>query len=150
MLRSSANFRHEAGTKSCDSGPRPKTLCYSGELSNSAQSGCLKSVDVFIEHGDRERLKLFPSDVAASTDDSQVAQVLVNKDRLERARLFGACSHIMKFGARTFRMNEAPACLPGKQSSVNSSTKASSNDANLQRNSETVYFVERVGAISRR
>jgi hypothetical protein len=36
--------------------------------------------------------------------------------------------------ASTFGINEAPACLVDKESSMNSSTKASSNDANLQRN----------------
>src|SRR5882762_213581 len=72
-------------------GPRQKTLCYLGELNGSAQARWLKTVEVFNEQGEREQLKLFPSQVEPPADDPQVARVLVNKVRLERMRQFGAC-----------------------------------------------------------
>jgi transposase len=72
-------------------GPRQKTLCYLGELNNSAQARWLTTVEVFNEQGEAQQLKLFPSDVAARPDDPQVARVLLNKVRLERTRQFGAC-----------------------------------------------------------
>jgi hypothetical protein len=72
-------------------GPRQKTLCYLGELNSSAQSRWLRTIEVFNEQGDSQQLKLFPSDVAAPVDDPQVAQVLLNKVRLERTRQFGSC-----------------------------------------------------------
>jgi transposase len=72
-------------------GPRQKTLCYLGELNSSAQTRWLRTIEVFNEQGDSRQLKLFPSDVAAPPDDPQVARVLLNKVRLERARQFGSC-----------------------------------------------------------
>lgn len=72
-------------------GPRQKTLCYLGELNSSAQSRWLKTIEVFNEQGETTQLKLFPSDVPPPVDDPEVAQVLVEKVRLERTRAFGAC-----------------------------------------------------------
>jgi transposase len=72
-------------------GPRQKTLCYLGELNSSAQARWLRTVEVFNEQGEAQQLKLFPSEVEPPTGDPQVARVLLNKVRLERARQFGAC-----------------------------------------------------------
>src|SRR4051794_1758658 len=72
-------------------GPRQRTLCYLGELNSSAQARWLKTIEVFNEQGEKQQLKLFPSDVAAPADDAQVARVLLNKVRLERTRQFGSC-----------------------------------------------------------
>jgi transposase len=72
-------------------GPRQRTLCYLGELNNSAQARWLKTVDVFNAQGEAEQLKLFPSEVEPPPDDAQVARVLLNKVRLERTRQFGSC-----------------------------------------------------------
>jgi transposase len=73
------------------SGPRQRTLCYLGELNGSAQSRWLKTIEVFNEQGESRQLKLFPSAVAPPEDDEQVAQVLVDRVRLERSRRFGEC-----------------------------------------------------------
>lgn len=72
-------------------GPRQRTLCYLGELNDSAQSRWLKTVEVFNAQGEAEQLKLFPVEVEPPPDDPQVARVLLNKVRLERTRQFGAC-----------------------------------------------------------
>jgi hypothetical protein len=72
-------------------GPRQRTLCYLGELDGSAQARWLKSVEVFNEQGEAQQLKLFPLHVEVPNDDPQVAQVIVNRVRLERTRQFGAC-----------------------------------------------------------
>jgi hypothetical protein len=72
-------------------GPRQRTLCYLGELNSSAQARWLKTVEVFNAQGEREQLKLFPSDVEPPPDDPHVARVLIPKVRLERMRQFGAC-----------------------------------------------------------
>ena len=72
-------------------GPRPRTLCYLGELNGSAQARWWKTVEVFNEQGEAEQLKLFPAQVESPADDPQVARVLVNQARLERMRQFGAC-----------------------------------------------------------
>jgi len=72
-------------------GPRQKTLCYLGELNNSAQARWLRTVEVFNDQGEAQQLKLFPSHVAPPPDDPQVARVLLNKVRLERTRQFGSC-----------------------------------------------------------
>jgi len=72
-------------------GPRQKTLCYLGELNDSAQARWLKTIEVFNEQGETQQLKLFPSHVEAPPDDPQVARVLLNKVRLERTRQFGSC-----------------------------------------------------------
>src|SRR3982751_490425 len=72
-------------------GPRQRTLCYLGELNTSAQARWLRTIEVFNEQGETQQLKLFPSDVQPPADDEQVAQVLLNRVRLERTRQFGAC-----------------------------------------------------------
>jgi hypothetical protein len=72
-------------------GPRQRTLCHLGELNGADHARWLKTVEVFNEQGEAQQLKLFPSHLAPSTDDPQVARVLVNRVRLERTRQFGAC-----------------------------------------------------------
>jgi transposase len=72
-------------------GPRQRTLCYLGELNDSAQARWLKTIEVFNEQGETQQLKLFPSHVEPPADDPQVARVLLHKVRLERTRQFGAC-----------------------------------------------------------
>ena len=72
-------------------GPRQRTLCYLGELNDSAQARWLKTIDVFNEQGETQQLKLFPSHVEPPAEDPQVARVLLNKVRLERTRQFGSC-----------------------------------------------------------
>jgi transposase len=72
-------------------GPRQRTLCYLGELNDSAQARWLKTIDVFNEQGETQQLKLFPSHVEPPADDPQVARVVLNKVRLERTRQFGSC-----------------------------------------------------------
>jgi len=70
-------------------GPRQRTLCHLGELNDSAQARWLKTIDVFNDAGERHQLKLFPSEVAPLPDDAEVAQVLVQRVRLERTRQLG-------------------------------------------------------------
>ena len=41
-------------------GPRQRTLCYLGELNDSAHARWLKTIEVFNEHGEAQQLKLFP------------------------------------------------------------------------------------------
>jgi transposase len=50
----------------------------------------VKAVEVFNEEGERQQLKLFPSDVPPPQNDPDVARVWVKKIRLERARQFGS------------------------------------------------------------
>lgn len=71
-------------------GPRQRTLCHLGELNDSGQSRWLKTIEVFNEAGERHQLKLFPSEVAPP-DDAEIAQVLVQRVRLERMRQLGPC-----------------------------------------------------------
>lgn len=71
-------------------GPRQRTLCYLGELNDSAQSRWLKTVEVFNEQGESRQLKLFPADVSVE-EDPGVARVLLGRVRLERSRRFGDC-----------------------------------------------------------
>lgn len=71
-------------------GPRQRTVCYLGELNDTAQSRWLKTIEVFNEQGESRQLKLFPAAVQAP-DDPEVAQVLINRVRLERGRRFGDC-----------------------------------------------------------
>jgi len=80
-----------AETMRTPDGPRQRTLCYLGELNNSAQARWMKTVEVFNARGEAEQLKLFPAEVEPPADDPQVARVLLNKVRLERTRQFGAC-----------------------------------------------------------
>ena len=70
-------------------GPRQRTLCHLGELNDSAQARWLKTIDVFNDAGERHQLKLFPSEVAPPPDDAEVAQVVVQRVRLERTRQLG-------------------------------------------------------------
>src|SRR5437773_7148947 len=70
-------------------GPRQRTLCYLGELNDSAQARWLKTIEVFNEQGESQQLKLFPSDVSPPEDDAAVARVRLDKVRLERSRRFG-------------------------------------------------------------
>jgi len=72
-------------------GPRQRTLCHLGELNDSAQGRWLKTIEVFNDAGERHQLKLFPADVAPPPDDAEVAQVLVQRVRLERTRQLGPC-----------------------------------------------------------
>src|SRR3989304_815040 len=70
-------------------GPRQQTVCHLGELNDSAQARWLKTIEVFNEVGERHQLKLFPSDIAPPPDDEEVAQVVVQRVRLERTRQLG-------------------------------------------------------------
>lgn len=72
-------------------GPRQRTLCHLGDLNADAHARWLKSIEVFNEHGESRQLKLFPSDVELPENDPNVAQVILNKVRLERTRQFGNC-----------------------------------------------------------
>jgi transposase len=72
-------------------GPRQRTLCYLGELNDSAQARWLKTIEVFNELGESQQLKLFPSHIEPPPDDPQVVRVLLNRVRLERTRQFGSC-----------------------------------------------------------
>jgi len=55
------------------------TLCYLGELNDSAQVRWLKTIEVFNENGETQQLKLFPSEVEPPADDPDVAQVRLQK-----------------------------------------------------------------------
>lgn len=77
-------------TRTAD-GPRQRTLCYLGELNDSAQARWVKTIEVFNEQGESQQLKLFPSEVEPPPNDPDVAQVLLKKVRLERARQLGPC-----------------------------------------------------------
>jgi len=93
------NFRHKDGkdhtywslveTVRTPDGPRQRTLCYLGELNDSAQARWLKTIEVFNEQGESHQLKLFPSDVEPPEDDAGVARVRLDQVRLERSRRFG-------------------------------------------------------------
>ena len=72
-------------------GPRQRTLCYLGELNDSAQARWLKTIEVFNEQGESHQLKLFPSDVEPPEHDPAVARVRLDQVRLERPRRFGDC-----------------------------------------------------------
>ena len=70
-------------------GPRQRTLCYLGELNDSAQARWWKTVKVFNAQGESHQLKLFPSEVDPPEDDAAVARVRLDQVRLERSRRFG-------------------------------------------------------------
>jgi transposase len=72
-------------------GPRQRTLCYLGELNDSAQARWLKSIEVFNEQGESRQLKLFSCEVEPPENDPNVARVVLKEVRLERARQFGNC-----------------------------------------------------------
>src|SRR6266852_2117300 len=71
-------------------GARQRTLCHLGELNDSAQARWLKTIDVFNDAGEHHQLKLFPADIAPPPDDAEVAQVLIQRVRLERTRQLGS------------------------------------------------------------
>jgi hypothetical protein len=52
-------------------GPRQRSLCYLGELNDSAQARWLKTIEVFNEDRETRQLKLFPSEVAPPADDPE-------------------------------------------------------------------------------
>src|SRR5260370_16044409 len=64
-------------------GPRQRTICYLGELNDSAQARWQKTIEAFNEQGESTQLKLFPND-AELPDDPSVARVLVKKDTGDR------------------------------------------------------------------
>jgi transposase len=72
-------------------GPRQRTLCYLGELNDSAQARWLKVIEVFNEQGECRQLKLFPSDAELPENDPDVVRVRVSQVRFERVRQFGTC-----------------------------------------------------------
>src|SRR6266403_5874058 len=70
-------------------GPRQRTLCHLGELNDSAQARWLKTIEVFNQQGESQQLRLFPSEIAPPVNDPNVAQVLLDRVRLERTRQLG-------------------------------------------------------------
>ena len=72
-------------------GPRQRTLCYLGELNDSAQARWLKTIEVFNEQGEDAAVEAVSVGIEPPADDPQVARVLLNKVRLERTRQFGSC-----------------------------------------------------------
>lgn len=94
-----ANHREKDGTRHpywslvetirTPEGPRQRTVCHLGELHGSAPARWLKTIEVFTDAGDRHQLKLFPSDVTPPPDEAGVAQVLVQRVRVERTRQLG-------------------------------------------------------------
>ena len=81
-------------------GPRQRTLCYLGELNSSGQARWQKTIAVFNGQGESRQLKLFPSQVEPPGDDPNVARVLLNKVRLERARQLGPSFLGLELGQR--------------------------------------------------
>jgi len=69
------------GNRTQPDGPRQRTLCYLGELNDSARARWLKTIEVFNEHDDAQPLKLFPSEVEPPVNDPDVVQVLLKKVR---------------------------------------------------------------------
>jgi hypothetical protein len=75
-------------------GPRQRTLCYLGELNDSAQARWLKTIDVFNEQGETQQLKLFPSHVEPPANDPQEPGHLGNAGEVERRqRLAGMLNY---------------------------------------------------------
>ena len=72
-------------------GPRQRTLCYLGELNDSAHGRWIKTLEVFNKQGESHQLKLFPVGVEPPAKDPDVAQILIHKVRLERTRQLGPC-----------------------------------------------------------
>src|SRR2546425_12477403 len=95
------NFRHKDGkehtywslveTVRTPDGPRQRTLCYLGELNDSAQARWLKTIEVFNEQGESHQLKLFPSDVEPPEDDAAVSRVRLDQGMLVGARRSWGC-----------------------------------------------------------
>ena len=78
-------------TRRTPDGPRQRTVCYLGELNDSAQGRWLKTLEVFNKQGESHQLKLFPAGVEPPANDPEVAQILIHKVRLERTRQLGPC-----------------------------------------------------------
>ncbi len=98
-------------------GPRQRTRCYLGELNASAQARWQKTIEVFNEQGESRQLKLFPSEVEPPENEPNVARVLLNKVRLERARQLGNCFLALwrRLGLDKFwegRLDHEPAEVP--------------------------------------
>jgi transposase len=72
-------------------GPRQRILCHLGELNGAAEGRWRKTIEVFNEAGARHQLTLFPADTPAPPDACDVAQVLVQRVRVERLRQLGPC-----------------------------------------------------------
>ena len=70
-------------------GPRQRTLCYLGELNDSAHGRWIKTLEVFNKRGESHQLKLFPVGVEPPANDPEVAQILIHQVRLERTRQLG-------------------------------------------------------------
>jgi len=49
-------------------GPRQRTICYLGELNDSAQARWQKTIEAFNEQGESTQLKLFPNDAELPDD----------------------------------------------------------------------------------
>src|SRR5262249_60810924 len=60
-------------------GPRQRTLCYLGELNDSAHARWLKTIEVFNANGEAQQLKLFPSEVEPPADDPTVGRGAVKE-----------------------------------------------------------------------
>src|SRR5262252_493315 len=73
------------------SGPRQQTLCYLGELNDPEQTRWQKTIEVFNEDGESRQLALFPSEARPIDSNTDVAEVVVSRVRLERSRQFGNC-----------------------------------------------------------
>ena len=96
-------------------GPRQRTLCYLGELNTSAQARWQKTIAVFNEQGESRQLKLFPAEVEPPDDDPNVARVLLNKVRLERARQFGQCYLALELWRRWDWIRSGKVCWTARQ-----------------------------------
>jgi len=70
-------------------GPRQRPLCYLGELNGSAQARWSKTIEVFNQQGGSRQLKLFPAEGPVPEGDPAVAQVWIDRVRVERTRRFG-------------------------------------------------------------
>jgi transposase len=100
-------------------GPRQRIVCHLGELNDAAQGRWLKTIEVFNEAGERHQLQLFPADTPPPPDARDVAQVLVQRVRVERLRQLGPCLvgwtlwqqlHLDHFFAT--RVDQVPADVP--------------------------------------
>ena len=60
-------------------------------MNSSEQARWQKTVEVFNDQGDAQQLTLFPPNSSPPVDDPQVAQVPLDKVRLERTRALGSC-----------------------------------------------------------
>src|SRR5260370_8736001 len=78
-------------------GPRQRTICYLGELNDSAQARWQKTIEAFNEQGESTQLKLFPND-AQLPDHPRVAPVFVRKVRDAALRRFGRSIFVLGFG----------------------------------------------------